>query len=151
MPVSPSLLSILTIVLQYSLLFLIYFILWRVIRLAWKETTCTSVVGTASVPSASHLSCRLVLTEAAAGLIPQEFPITESLSIGRNGNNDVIVNDAFVSAEHACLTVTKKGCILTDMNSTNGTFVNGAKIDVEVLLSSGDRITIGPVTFRFEG
>lgn len=151
MPVSPSLLAILTVVLQYSLLFLIYYILWRVIKLAWKETTCTTVERTGSVSSVRRQSYRLVLTEAAAGLIPQDYPIIESLSIGRNSNNDIIVNDAFVSAEHACLTVTKKGCVLTDMNSTNGTFVNDAKIDVEVLLSYGDRITIGPVTFRFEG
>ena len=151
MPVSPSLIAILTAVLQYSLLFLIYYMLWRVIKLAWKEAACTAVLRTVSVPSSGRQSYRLVLTEAVSGLIPQEYPITESLSIGRNSNNDVIVHDAFVSAEHACLTVTKKGCVLSDMNSTNGTYVNGAKIDAEVLLSSGDRITIGPITFRFEG
>lgn len=148
MPFSALFLIYASVVLQYTLIILIYFFLWKVLKLAWQDLHGINLQHSKSV-ACEHTPVRL--TVISTGLLTgQEFLLSESLSIGRHNTNDVVINDAFVSFEHACLTIAKQGYILTDLGSTNGTFINDQRIEGDVLLMSGDRITIGPVTFNFE-
>jgi pSer/pThr/pTyr-binding forkhead associated (FHA) protein len=71
-------------------------------------------------------------------------------SIGRNVNNTIFVEDDFVSASHAMLTFRGRSWFIEDQGSTNGTYVNGHRIDRPVALSSGDELTIGRVRMRLE-
>jgi two-component system, cell cycle response regulator len=79
----------------------------------------------------------------------------ETVILGRALEADVRVNDSKVSRQHAVInradnTEKKSGeYILTDLNSRNGTFVNGEKITREVL-NNGDKITIGKHILRFD-
>ena len=61
----------------------------------------------------------------------------KTIKIGRGTNNDVVINDSVVSTSHAIITVSDFGEIsIEDLNSKNGTFVNGKKITKAVLTSS---------------
>jgi pSer/pThr/pTyr-binding forkhead associated (FHA) protein len=71
-------------------------------------------------------------------------------SIGRNVNNTIFVEDDFVSANHAMLTFRGRSWFVEDQGSTNGTYVNGHRIDRPVALSYGDELTIGRVRMRLE-
>ncbi len=71
-------------------------------------------------------------------------------SIGRNVNNTIYVEDDFVSANHAMLTFRGRSWFIEDQGSTNGTYVNGHRIDRPVALSFGDEITIGRVRMRLD-
>jgi hypothetical protein len=71
-------------------------------------------------------------------------------SIGRNVNNTIFVEDDFVSANHAMLTFRGRSWFVEDQGSTNGTHVNGHRIDRAVALSFGDEITIGRVRMRLD-
>ena len=71
-------------------------------------------------------------------------------SLGRNVNNTIYVEDDFVSANHAMLTFRGRGWFVEDQGSTNGTYVNGHRIDRPVALSYGDELTIGRVRMRLE-
>jgi len=71
-------------------------------------------------------------------------------SIGRNVNNTVFVEDDFVSANHAMLTFRGRSWFVEDQGSTNGTHVNGHRIDRPVALSFGDELTIGRVRMRLD-
>lgn len=67
---------------------------------------------------------------------------TGTITIGRRKNNGVCLPDLSVSGFHASIT-DEKGClIIEDLNSTNGTFVNGQKISKQVLVHLDD-IVIG--------
>lgn len=79
------------------------------------------------------------------------FFLGETVSIGRNEDNEIIVDDVFVSYEHANINKNKQGYWLTDLNSTNKTYLNSRPIVERVLLQNGDLIKIGAVTFSFEG
>ncbi len=70
--------------------------------------------------------------------------------IGRTSRAQIQLEDDGVSREHAKLVPTSEGFVnLVDLGSTNGTFLNGGRIDVAVV-REGDRIEIGPdVTLRF--
>lgn len=66
-------------------------------------------------------------------------------SIGRSTGADFIVDAALVSRVHCRLTALPGGDLeVRDLDSTNGTFVNGARIDA-VRLATGDRLTVGRV------
>jgi pSer/pThr/pTyr-binding forkhead associated (FHA) protein len=71
-------------------------------------------------------------------------------SIGRNVNNTIYVEDEFASANHAMLTFRGRSWFIEDQGSTNGTYVNGHRIDRPVALSYGDELTIGRVRMRLE-
>jgi len=71
-------------------------------------------------------------------------------SIGRNVNNTIFVEDDFVSANHAMLTFRGRSWFVEDQGSTNGTYVNGHRIDRPVALSFGDELSIGRVRMRLD-
>ena len=72
------------------------------------------------------------------------------VTIGRGVENDVVLNDAGVSRNHARITAQGQQWILSDNGSSNGTELNGAVIARATQLRAGDRIGVGPITFRFE-
>jgi pSer/pThr/pTyr-binding forkhead associated (FHA) protein len=73
------------------------------------------------------------------------------LTIGRGGQNDVsIEGDEFASARHARVEPRRDGVWVQDLGSTNGTHVNGVRIDRPRRLTDGDVVRIGETELRFE-
>ncbi|MBI2537329.1 MAG: FHA domain-containing protein [Gemmatimonadetes bacterium] len=71
-----------------------------------------------------------------------------SMVFGRDAGCDVVITDKNVSRRHAEIMATPKGYVLID-SSTNGTFVNGERIEGQRLLARADMIRIGNDEFRF--
>jgi len=73
----------------------------------------------------------------------QRYPLGESVQLGRSPEVDVPLSDGKASRAHARLD--RRGDVyrLTDLNSTNGTFVNAYRITRPVFLQAGDTIRIG--------
>jgi len=63
--------------------------------------------------------------------------------IGRDVNNDIVVNDSEVSRKHARLVLQTGGFMLEDLGSTNGTFVNGQRLMGPHILRPGEMIMFG--------
>ncbi len=81
----------------------------------------------------------------------KEYPLMkESITIGRNEGNVITVDNLAVSGYHARIDVVGKEYILTDLQSTNGTFVNDKKV-VSHKLVHGDNIIIGKHRILFVG
>jgi len=73
--------------------------------------------------------------------------LVKQIWIGRESENDVCIPDGQVSRCHAHIEPTDNGYQVTDMGSTNGTFINDKRIDQTAPLHIGDSITIGPARF----
>lgn len=71
-------------------------------------------------------------------------------TIGRDVNNAIVVEDQFASAEHAILTFRGRAWYIEDLDSTNGTFVNGSPVQGVSPLGFGDVIQVGQVRLRLE-
>ena len=72
------------------------------------------------------------------------FPLEgDQLTIGRDANNGVPINDAEVSRKHSRLTFQGGKYVLEDLGSTNGTFVNGQRLAGPVVLKAGDVVSLG--------
>ncbi|GJM41363.1 MAG: hypothetical protein DHS20C20_16450 [Ardenticatenaceae bacterium] len=71
-------------------------------------------------------------------------------TIGRSANNGVIINDAEISRRHAQITPKTNNFVLEDLGSTNGTFINGIRLNQPTLLKHGDSVEFGDtVRLRF--
>ncbi len=73
----------------------------------------------------------------------------ETLSIGRDSLNDMVIDHPSSSRFHAQIKKLKGDYVLVDLNSTNGTFVNGKPIAERRVLKVGDVIRIGPTNLTF--
>jgi hypothetical protein len=71
------------------------------------------------------------------------------VTIGRGADNDVVLNDAGVSRNHARIEKSGADWVLADNGSSNGTELNGRVIALATPLQNGDRIGVGPVIFQF--
>lgn len=72
------------------------------------------------------------------------FPLEgDQLTIGRDANNGVPINDVEVSRKHSRLTFQGGKYVLEDLGSTNGTFVNGQRLAGPVVLKAGDVVSLG--------
>ncbi len=73
----------------------------------------------------------------------------EIVAVGRHEHSDLLLDDVSVSRHHALFTRTASGRItLRDLNSLNGTYVNGARVE-ETALHSGDEVQIGKYKLVF--
>lgn len=76
------------------------------------------------------------------------IPVRMDISIGRKENNSIVLSDQHVSGNHAKIIVRNMGLIIEDLDSTNGTYVNGNKIRGKQKLSNKDEIRIGTSVFK---
>jgi hypothetical protein len=65
------------------------------------------------------------------------------ITIGRGQDNDITINDASVSRHHATIIQTSSGIMINDNGSSNGTFINGNRIQGECELSNNDILKLG--------
>lgn len=92
-----------------------------------------------------------LIAERGGGLTKDErFDLLGGLSIGRSKDADVQIEDRYASGIHARLFSREGRYFAEDMQSTNGTLLNGATLNGEAELVDGDTIQIGDTVFRFE-
>lgn len=83
-----------------------------------------------------------VVAGNAAGVV---IEVEEEFMIGRHAAGDgTLANDIEISREHARIVSEANGCFaIEDLGSTNGTFVNGRRLEGSTILETGDRIEVG--------
>ena len=143
-----DILRVLLLALQLGFVALLYLVLLRFAGSLLKDLRNAEQAQLASRSGIGRLA---VLEspddEPQAGSLIALGPIN---SIGRNVNNTIYVEDDFVSATHAMLTFRGRSWFVEDQGSTNGTYVNGHRIDRPVALSFGDELTVGRVRMRLD-
>jgi len=105
---------------------------------------------TADAPPVSPMQTLAFLeTEDGSGT---RYPVMSALfRIGRHGDNDLVLNDASISRNHAQLQRHRDGSFsVRDLESLNGVFVNGEQVE-ESAVNDGDLIEVGDVALRFRG
>jgi two-component system cell cycle response regulator len=104
-----------------------------------------------TAPSAIAPRRRAVLTILTGNETGRILPLTGglSLTLGRRENSSHRIDDVSVSGLHARIVGMNDDYLIADQGSTNGTFVNGARVTEAAPLSDGDRIQLGHVVLRF--
>ena len=83
--------------------------------------------------------------------IARTFDLAGVTMIGRDSQNDIVLDEAMISRCHAMLLAKPSGIVLIDLDSTNGTLINGMFVlpDTPVPLEDGDIIALGRVLARY--
>ena len=144
--------------LKIAFLVLLYLFIWRIVRTASRD-----IVTSSSAQESFVLNPRQA---AAVGLGGGRLVVVSSptlprgelheldaapITIGRAAQNDVqLRGDQYASASHARVEARRDGAWVQDTGSTNGTFVNGVRIERARKLSAGDVVRVGETELRYE-
>ena len=151
------------LVLKIVFLVLLYLFVVRVIRSAGRERETPSQDSMILTPAAAaaaglgrgkrtRRSVRLVVRRSPSLEDGAEFPLNSApVTVGRGGQNDlVLTGDEFASARHARIEVRGDGAWVQDLESTNGTSVNGARVAGAQRLEAGDVLRVGETDLAVE-
>ena len=73
----------------------------------------------------------------------REWRVADEFVVGRGGGSDVVLADPTVSRRHACVSPEGATAVVEDLGSSNGTFVNGERVEDPSRAAEGDEIRIG--------
>jgi len=145
------------VALKFGFLAVLYLFLFWVARSALKElrgTTAPAPEATGFHPLPGERRSTgdaWLVAVKGGGLDPGErFDLFGGVSIGRSGEADVRIEDRFASQIHTRIYSRGGSYYVEDMKSTNGTYLNGDRLDGELQLAHQDVIEIGDTEFRFE-
>jgi len=152
------------LVLKIAFLVLLYLFVLRVIRSAGRERQTASQDSMILTPAAaaaaglrrggapSRRSVRLVVQRSPSLEEGDEFPLNSApVTVGRGGQNDLVLSgDEFASARHARIEVRGDGAWVQDLDSTNGTYVNGSRVAGAQRLAAGDVLRVGETDLLVE-
>lgn len=77
--------------------------------------------------------------------------ISGELTIGRKTGNLLILDDEYVSGSHARIFLKNTDYVIEDLGSTNGTMLNGERLEGRTVIKAGDEIGIGSALFKVVG
>jgi pSer/pThr/pTyr-binding forkhead associated (FHA) protein len=148
------------IALQAAFVVLLYLFIWRVVRSAER--------GLPAAPQESFVMApaQVAQARAEAGIVPGRLVVTRSsavsegeafeagpvpTTIGRADDNVVVLSgDDYASGHHARVESGLDGTWVIDLGSTNGTYVNGERLEGRRRLHEGDLLQVGDTELRFE-
>lgn len=147
--------------LKLAFLAILYLFLVWVVSSARRELARTAEVATEPPPLhierpsepmldlAGGLNPRLEVIAAMGHSPGAEVPLNGGATLGRSASADVVVDDPFASAVHARIFPQGGFMWIEDLGSTNGTYVNGRRIDAPQRLRPSDVIRIGDSEYRY--
>lgn len=140
--------------LKFVFLALIYLFLWAVVRVVMRELRAPALAPTGSGPTAApsakakkaaapkpFATLRVLAPDARRGEL---VPIETEITVGRGGGCAlVLADDQYASTVHARVFRRGNDLLVDDLESRNGTFVNGKRISATTKLRRGDQIQFG--------
>jgi pSer/pThr/pTyr-binding forkhead associated (FHA) protein len=149
--------------LKIGFLVLLYLFIWAVVRSVTRDLRSApqeSIVLSATEANELRARYEPVVPAPIAHVLVLDSPalqpgttveLTAPTRAGRGGENSIRLDgDDFASTRHALLEPRPDGLWVEDIGSTNGTFVNGARVTTARLLTPGDVIRIGQTDLRVE-
>ncbi len=110
------------------------------------DSGLTEAIMPKHLQAASTDACLVLIYGTDLG---KRYPISSEVTIGREEANGIVIDLPSVSRRHAHVFMENEAWLLTDLGSTNGTYVNGKEVVGKGQLSNGDLIKLGSVIFKF--
>jgi pSer/pThr/pTyr-binding forkhead associated (FHA) protein len=148
-------------ILKLCALALVYLFFLRVIRAVWAEVNPLRSGGPAPAaprPTKSRAAKRRG-AKAGRGVVVVEprdrkgerYSVGEEVTVGRAATCSITIDDTYASQLHARLFQRDGALHVEDLGSTNGTYVNGRKVDTPLPIKPGDKVKVGATVFEVDG
>jgi pSer/pThr/pTyr-binding forkhead associated (FHA) protein len=106
-----------------------------------------AVTATSTTQAPELKATKLVVT--AGDKVGTEIALAgRQLTIGRAGDSDLIVDDEYASTHHAKLVFINGDWLIQDLDSTNGTFLDGQKVSTPLPVGMNTQVRVGQTTFE---
>ncbi|MDO5036801.1 MAG: FHA domain-containing protein [Tissierellia bacterium] len=138
--------GILSQVFKYIFIVIIYVFIFSIIRMIYLDIK--SLAPKEEALDAAYLKVVNRL-ETLDFKMKETYLLTDEVTIGRAQKNTIVIQDSFVSKNHLRIFRKNDAYLLEDLNSANGTYLNGERVSQIQALSSGDRISVGFIQFLF--
>jgi hypothetical protein len=148
------------VVLKIAFLVLLYLFIWRIVRTAARDLRLPQESFILAPSPGAHVQSaprgpttgRLVVVKSPDLESGEDFELDSAqLTVGRGRQNDIAIgSDEYASARHARFEPRQDGVWVQDLGSTNGTYLNGARLEHPRRLTQGDIVRIGETDLRFE-
>jgi hypothetical protein len=147
------------LLLKVAFLVLLYLFIWRIVRSASRdlrlpqESMVLAPHQAKQLLGAAPLKTGKLVVLASPALEQGSERVLDSapVNVGRGPHNDMpLADDDFASAKHARFEPRRDGVWVEDVGSTNGTYVNGARLGKPHKLRPGDVVRIGQTDLRYE-
>lgn len=147
-------------ILKLCLLALLYLFFFRVLRAVWAEVATARPAESKAGGRASRRSDTSAtklpggrrrrgsqLTDVIVVEPPEQagrrYPLGDEVTVGRAAGCQIIIEDNYVSQLHARLFLRDGQLLVEDLGSTNGTYLNRAKVSGPMVMQRGDRLQVG--------
>ncbi|MGB3910079.1 MAG: FHA domain-containing protein [Pseudolysinimonas sp.] len=107
----------------------------------------TEPVARAEPAASAATPTRLVITSGPREGVEIDLP-PEQLTIGRSSESGLVIRDDYTSTHHARLMLWDENWVIQDLDSTNGTFLDGTQVTLPTAVPPGTPVTIGTTTFE---
>jgi hypothetical protein len=135
----------LILLLRVAVIALLYLFLFSIVVITQRELRAE----VAARPAASTRSRLIVIDPGTTPHRPGEAITLEPVTrFGRADSSTVVLDDDYVSTAHAMVLLKEDRWWIRDEGSTNGTFLNGVRVDQDVPLAEGDELQIGQVRLK---
>lgn len=137
--------NILSILAKYVFVFIIYTFIFLIIRMIYLDINSLSKLE-------NYNGAYLKLLNRLENLpykLNDSYSIGQEISLGRSNNNDIVLKDPYISKRHFRIVKDENEYFIEDLNSSNGTYVNGERIFDVKKLAYGDIIKVGNIEFMF--
>jgi pSer/pThr/pTyr-binding forkhead associated (FHA) protein len=107
----------------------------------------TDPIARADPHATAETPTRLVITSGPREGMEIDLP-PEQLTIGRSSESGLVIRDDYTSTHHARLMLWDQNWVIQDLDSTNGTFLDGTRVTLPTAVGPGSAVTIGTTTFE---
>lgn len=139
----------LALIAKYAMAVVIYIFIFRIVKLIYTDIRAINA-GESAVALLPHLKLLTPVTGTNGAAVADMYPLVRDTTvIGRSSKCHITFPDPFISSEHLRIDRMKDTFYASDMGSANGTLLNGNRLDKQVQLRSGDRISLGKIDLIF--
>ncbi|WP_053956450.1 FHA domain-containing protein [Inediibacterium massiliense] len=135
---------LLSLIFRYLFIFVIYLFVFAIIRLIYLD-----IKGMTQVKESRPYLKLINRKEQLPFKVKEVYTIEKTMTIGRKKENDIVINDPYISNQHVKIIWDEGNFFVEDLDSANGTYLNGDRMIDVVKLKSGDRIRLGQIEFLF--
>ncbi|NLJ78222.1 MAG: FHA domain-containing protein [Tissierellia bacterium] len=137
--------SIVSLIFKYIFIAIIYLFILSIIRLIYLDI---KGIDTTILDNTNYLKL-INRKDSLPFKIEEYYVLKDIMEVGRANDNEIVIRDPYVSKKHLRMAKDEGDFYLEDLDSANGTYVNGDRIMDVVRLKNGDRIRVGQVEFLY--
>lgn len=145
--VGDKMFNFLSLIFRYVFILIIYLFIFGIMRLIYLD-----IKSMREGPGEDHPYLKLINRKDQLPFkVKEAYTLEASITLGRKNENDIVLKDPYISNEHSQIILDEDQYFLEDLESANGTYLNGEQILDVVKLKNGDRIKLGQVEFLYVG